>query len=144
MIETYFDVIKVLGKEEYNDVSALDKSRHIFMVNRHLARVFPEISATLSGLRIDSSNAMDVWHSVFKNFLKAGRNPLPNAINYAKLSPPKKGVKYDQECIEFMVSKLRLGSADLKTIKELKGEDLIKYLDSIKNLLNENTNVKKK
>ena len=137
MIKSYFDVLKILGKPAYEKLSTADKGRYLFMVNRHLTRMYPVIAATFSHMRADSANAMDFWNFYFKSVYKAGKNPLPSRENYAKLSQKNKKVKYNEEGIEFLVSKLKLGSAEVATLKKLKSKELIKYLKAVDELLNE-------
>lgn len=137
MINSYFDLLKVLGKPAYENVSASDKGRHIFMVNRHLTRLYPEISASFSHLKTDPVMAMDFWNTYFKAIYSAKKDPLPPKINFAKLTPPKKQKSFDEECLLFMINKLRLGSRDLAVLKKLKEDELIKYLNEIDELINE-------
>jgi hypothetical protein len=137
MIKSYFDVIKILGKPAYENVSTADKGRYFFMVNRHLTRMYPVIAATFSHIKVDSANAMDFWNFYFKNIYKASKNPLPSKENFAKLSQKGKVAKYNEEGIEFMVSRLKLGSAEVEILKKLKSKDLIKYLKAVDELLNE-------
>ena len=136
-IKSYFDLLKILGKPAYENVSAVDKGRHIFMVNRHLTRMYPEIAATLSHLKTNPAIAMDFWHTYFKNIIAAKRDPLPSKINYAKLTPPKTGKKINPDCKEFMIIKMRLGTQDFNAFKKLNNTDLIKYLNDIEKLINE-------
>lgn len=137
MIKSYFDLLKILGKPAYENVSVSDKARHIFMINRHLTRLYPEISANFSHLKTDPVMAMDFWNAYFKAIYSAKRDPLPSSINFAKLTPPKKTKSFDEECLLFMVNKLRLGSKDLAVFKKLKEDELIKYLNEINKLINE-------
>lgn len=137
IIKSYFDLLKVLGKSGYDEVSAADKGRHLFMINRHLCRLYPEIAATFSHLKTNPVSAMDFWHNFFKGFYAAKRDPLPAKINFAKLSQAKKKQKFNEEGIEFIVSKMRLGSAEVQILKDLKADELIKYLKSVDELLNE-------
>ena len=64
-IKSYFDLLKILGKDSYKDVTSSDKIRNIFMVNRHLTRLYPGISFALSHIKTDPVAAMDFWHNYF-------------------------------------------------------------------------------
>ena len=136
-IKSYFDILKVLGKPAYDNVSAVDKGRHIFMVNRHLARIYPELSASFSHLKTNPVIAMDFWNGYFKLIYSARKDPLPAKVNFAKLTSPKKSKSIDPDCLLYMINKLRLGSNDLSVLKKLKEPELIKYLKEIDKLINE-------
>ena len=136
MINSYFDLLKVLGKHEYNEVSSIEKSKNAYMVNRHLTRLYPELCSAFSHIKSNPIAVMDLWHSYFKKIYSFNKNPLLNNINFAKLANKSKEL-YTIESMEYMISSLRLGTEEVKILLKLNNKELIKYLNDINNLIDE-------
>ena len=137
-IKSYFDILRVIGKPAYDGISNHDKERCFFMINRQLTRVYPVIAATLGQMKIDGAAATDFWHHHLKLIKSKGGNPMPSPM-YAKLAAPKKPKKpkYSKDAIKYAMERFELSPKEFNLMMEFSSKELIKYLNSVDEMLNE-------
>jgi hypothetical protein len=115
------------NKEDYKKLSDEDKERTFFMVNRKLARRFPEHAKLLNTKDTDKSTALDIWYSYF---IKIRANGIPDWYWFKQKTLKKKSFLSGEER-EFFINYFDISEEDLDFLilhfKEDLEEEVKKY-----------------
>lgn len=141
IIKTPFDIINQLGREGYDEISNIDKKRHAFIINRMLSRALPEVSFSMTHMRVVPESTVDFWHRAFIDMNQTGQGMkmlayIRKVLRVSMAGAKKKAKsKIDKDIAKKYMIVSKIGTKEFDVLVQYYEKELIKYLKKFSNML---------
>ena len=140
-IKTPFDIMNQLGKPSFDEIPTMDKKRHAFIINRMLSRALPEVSFSMTHMRVCPESTVDFWHQAYLDMSRTQQGQ--RMLGYIRIclrksmAGAKKKVKskINKDLAKEYMKLSTLGTKEFDVLVQYHEKELIKYLKKFAKML---------
>lgn len=111
-------------KDDYKKLSAEDKERNFFIINRKFARAFPVHAQFFNNKNIDKSNSLDIWYEFF---IKKRTQGIPDWYWFKQTTKKEKSL-ISKDDFEFLMTFYDIKERDVDFLIEYYPEDVLEEI----------------
>jgi hypothetical protein len=111
-------------KDDYKKLSAEDKERNFFIINRKFARAFPVHAQFFNNKNIDKSNSLDIWYQFF---IKKRTQGIPDWYWFKQTTKKEKSL-ISKDDFEFLMTFYDIKERDVDFLIEYYPEDVLEEI----------------
>ena len=128
-----FDIIKAFHNKTWDKISARDKSRNLFMINRICSIAYPLQANSFNHIKISPDKVVDFWKVFITH--KHKTNPSWIWTKTLKKEKEKSENKYKDEILDFIKEKNEMSNRELKELIDFFPEKFKAYYKDVETLL---------